>query len=129
MHARVGVATPVLLGELRHDTSRQIAGGNESIRVDERSRPFFHMNEAVINAMGSKARSLGLGVIANAIVAGQLSPFDLAALARLGHLPQVKAASILAAGREADTDAEPWGTLLTVLAVDAKAVNTDHRPA
>jgi hypothetical protein len=87
------------------------------------------MNEAVINAMCSKARSLGLGVIANAIVAGQLSTFDLAARARLGHLPQVKAASILAAGREADTDAEPWGTLLTVLAVDAKAVNTDHRPA
>jgi hypothetical protein len=98
MHARVGVATPVLFGELGHDTSRQIAGGNESIRVDERSRPLFHMNEAVIKAMGSKARSLGLGVIANAIVAGQLSPFDLAALARLGHLPQVKAASILAAG-------------------------------
>ena len=122
MHARVGVATPVLLGELGHDTSRQIEGSNESIRVDERTRPFFQMNEAVISAMGSKARSLGLSDIAEGIAARQLSPFDLAALANLrADLSKVKIASILTAGRRAASEhnREPWNTLLIILTVDA----------
>ena len=87
-----------------------------------------HHNGDVISAMARKAGSLGLSVIATGIRDGLITPPALAAFARLSYLAPAQAASILAAGRDADPERnpEPWRTLITILTVGALAGADRH---
>jgi len=80
--------------------------------------------------MARKAGSLGLSVIATGIRDGLITPPALAAFARLSYLAPAQAASILAAGRDADPERnpEPWRTLITILTSMLRPARTATEP-